>query len=156
MGIILSCFKGCGKTYFQNLYGKDVKTIDLGKEYDKESNYDDFADKVLSASNEYDIVFIESITPQRNALEERNIDYDVFYPSKERRGEFIENCVRKHEKPDIIRELDHNFDKMVDEIENSDAECCYKHKLSNFGSFIGNEPIIMQYVQSVKSEGAKK
>ena len=156
MGIILSTFKGCGKTYFQNMYGNKVKTVDIGKEYGEKSNYDDFADKILSVVNDYDIVFISATPSQMNALTERNVDFDVFYPSKERRKEFIENCVRKHERPNEIRALDQNFDKMIDEIESVEPECCYKHKLENFGEFIGNAPVIMQYVESLKNNNENK
>jgi hypothetical protein len=48
--------------------------------------------------------------------------------------------------------LDKNFDKWVQEIDDDEAPNCYKHKLSNMGEFIGNSPIIMQYIDSLKNQ----
>ena len=42
-----------------------------------------------------------------------------------------------------------NFEKWVDEIDDDESPNCYKHKLNNQGEFIGNEPAIMQYINSV-------
>lgn len=153
MGIVLSSFPGCGKEYFRNTYGSKVKTIDLTEEYGEDSDYGDFANRVLSVVDQYDIVFVGATASVINALNERGVDYDVFYPSTGRRKEFLENWVRKHEKPDTIRKHDQSFDKMVSFIDDIEAPTCYKHKLEGFGEFIGNSPIIMQYVTSIQEKG---
>ena len=147
MGIIISSFIGCGKTFLTNTYGDKVKILNANS-IDTES----IVDEVMGNVDNYDIVFIPSSQNVRNLFNEQNIDYDVFYPSKERRGEFIENQVRKRVNPQHIRELDKNFEKWVDEIEDDESPNCYKHKLSNIGEFIGNSPIIMQYVNSIRNE----
>ena len=45
----------------------------------------------------------------------------MFYPSAERRGEFIENQVRKRSNPKDIRELDKNFEEWVNDIDNDES-----------------------------------
>ena len=85
----------------------------------------------------------------RDGFNDNGVDYDIFYPSADRRKEFIENQVRKRTKPNIIRTLDKNFEKWVDEIDDDESPNCYKHKLNNQGEFIGSEPAIMQYINSV-------
>ena len=40
----------------------------------------------------------------------------------------------------------------MQEIDNDEAPNCYKHKLSNMGEFIGNSPIIMQYIDSLRNQ----
>lgn len=160
MGIIISSFIGCGKEYFKNTYGDKVKIFDAVEkipltDVDGKTNadlLDGYVNSVMNVVDENDIVFIESSRTVREAFNERNIDYDVFYPAKERRGEFIENQVRKRIKPNIIRDLDKNFEKWIDDIENDESTNSYKHKLSNQGEFIGNSPIIMQYINSLKHE----
>ena len=158
MGIIISCFVGCGREYFKNTYGNKIKIFDAIDEVpltdvDGKTNSDlieGYINKVMDVVDDNDIVFIGSSKTVRNAFNERNIDYDIFYPSEERRGEFIENQVRKRTAPKVVQTLDSNFDKWVKEIDNDDSENCYKHKLVNKGEFIGNTPIIMQYIDSIK------
>lgn len=146
MGIILSSFVGCGKTFLKNTHGDKVKIFDAVN-----LNEENIVDEVMSVVDENDIVFIPSSKNIRNLFNEKRIDYDVFYPSNGRRGEFIENQVRKRTSPKEIRDLDLNFEKWVKEIDDDDSENCYKHKLSNFGEFVGNSPIIMQYIDSLKN-----
>ncbi len=158
MGIIVSSFIGCGREYFKNTYGDKIKIFDAIDEVpitdaDGKINadlLDGYINKVMSVVDDNNIVFIESSKEVREAFNERNVDYDVFYPSVDRRGEFIENQVRKRTAPKVIQTLDSNFDKWVKEIDNDDSENCYKHKLVNKGEFIGNTPIIMQYIYSIK------
>lgn len=145
MGIIISSFTGCGKSFLNNTYGDKVKIFDASS-----VNLDSIVNEVMDMIDDYDIVFIPASEDIRGLFNEQNIDYDVFYPSKERRGEFIENQVRKRAKPNVIRDLDKNFEKWVQEIDDDESPNCYKHKLSNMGEFIGNSPIIMQYIDSIK------
>ena len=147
MGIIISSFIGCGKTFLTNTYGNKVKILDANS-----IDTGSIINEVMNNVDNYDIVFIPSSQNIRNLFNEQNIDYDVFYPSKERRGEFIESQVRKRANPQDIRELDKNFEKWVEEIDNDESPSCYKHKLSNIGEFIGNSPIIMQYIDSIRNE----
>lgn len=150
MGIIISSFPGCGKTYLTNSLKDKVKIMDATN-IDNES----VVDEVMGNVDKYDVVFVGSSEDIRGLFDERKIDYDVFYPSSNRRGEFIENQVRKRSNPATIRELDKDFEKLVQQIDDSEAENCYKHKLSNFGEFIGNDPSIMQYINSCSSKKDK-
>ena len=157
MGIIISCFTGCGREFLKNTHGDKVKIFDAVAEMpltdvDGKVNGDlleSYFNKVMSVVDENDIVFVDASTAVRDKLNENNVDYDVFYPSFERRGEFIENQVRKRTNPKIIRSLDKDFEKWVKEIDDDESPNCYKHKLNNQGEFIGNAPIIMQYINSL-------
>ena len=160
MGIILSSFRGCGREFLKNTHGDKVKIYDAisdipAADIEGKTNQDlleEYYNKVMDNVDSYDIVFIDSSASIRATFNEHGVDYDVFYPSKERRGEFIENQVRKRARPEVIRSLDKNFEKLVQEIDDDEAPNCYKHKLSNMGEFIGNSPIIMQYIDSLRNQ----
>jgi len=156
MGIIISSFTGCGREFLKNTYGDKVKIFDSVEEIPMEEIDDEslesLVSKVMSVVDENDIVFIDSSKKIRDAFNSKSIDYDVFYPSETRRGEFIENQVRKRANPKNIQKLDRYFDKWVKEIDDDESQNCYKHKLSTFGEFIGNSPIIMQYINSLNNE----
>lgn len=157
MGIIVSSFIGCGREFFKNTFGNKVKIFDAVAEIpltdiDGKTNADlieGYVNKVMSVVDENDIVFVDSSSAIRNALNDRGIDYDLFYPSENRRGEFIENQVKKRAAPKDIQSLDRNFVKWIEEIDNDESENCYKHKLNNRDEFIGNSQIIINYINSL-------
>jgi len=160
MGIIISSFPGCGKRYLMNTHGNKARIVDSAQDFidagepttDEHSyDYDLFVDVVMKEIDKYDIIFIPSGKEFLDAFNNRNIDYDIFYPSKERRGEFIENMVRKRTSSKVIMELDREFNKMVDRIDAIEASNCYKHKMSEPGHFIGNDNAIMGYLNSLKN-----
>lgn len=151
MGIILASFRGCGKTYLTNSQSDKVKVFDA-TEFDSEVSDNERVDDILNHTIDTDIVFVGVDDQTLDALDSRNVDYDVFYPSKERRGEFIENQVIKRSNPKIIQELDRYFDKWVDAIDEREAPNCFKHKMVNKGEFIGNSPIINTYISSLKND----
>lgn len=148
---------GCGREYFKNIYGNKVKIFDAIEQIpltdvDGKTNkdlLDGYVNGVLNVVDDYDIIFIGASEDIRNAFNERNVDYDLFYPAASRRGEFIENQVIKRTKPKEIQTLDKNFEKWVSDIDDDDSSNCYKHKLNDKGEFIGNVPIIMQYINSL-------
>lgn len=144
MGIILSSFVGCGKTFFTNQYGDRIKIEDVS-----DKKLEEIVDYVTEIIDDRDIVFIPSSLSVRELFEKREIDYDVFYPSKERRLEFIENLVRKRVKSDEIREFDVNFERFINEIDGDRSKNCYKHKLSNANEFIGNSIVILEYLNKI-------
>lgn len=145
MAIIVSSFKGSGCDYFTADNKDKVKVLDKrGQIGDNE------IDEIMNVIGEYDIIFVDSNSNTRRLLEERNIDFDVFYPSKGRRREYIENQVKKHAPSKEIQELDRYFDERVDEIDSDESENCHKHKMEEYGHFLGNDAIIMQYIKSLK------
>jgi hypothetical protein len=151
MGIIVSTFPGIGKTYFSNLYGDKIKIADF-------SSYNDFetlSERIIGVVDNNDVVFVGHDNSFRNALDERNLDYDIFYPSKDRRKEFLENMVRKRALRNDIMMLDREFDKIVDRIDAIESDNCYKHKMEELGHFIGNDAAIMQYINNVEQNSKK-
>lgn len=159
MGIIISSFPGCGKTYLMHTHGDKAKMFNanvlLEKDQNDEYSYDDFVDNVMDVVDDYDIVFISTNENVLQIFNERKIDYDIFYPAKDRRKEFLENMVRKRALRNDIMTLDRDFDKWVDRIDDIESENCYKHKLEHLGEFIGNDPAIMQYINSVEENNKK-
>jgi hypothetical protein len=144
MGIIISGFKGCGRTFFTNLNKDKVRIFEKRGELTN-----DTIEEINNTINDYDVVFVDSDAKSRELLEEHNLDYDIFYPSKERRLEFLENEVKKRTNSKDIQELDRFFNKWIDEIDGDDSENCHKHKLVENGHFIGNDEMIIRYLDAI-------
>lgn len=150
MGIILSAFIGIGKEEIISTYGSNIKILDL----DNKSMIDEvppgnFVDDISSKVGDYDIVFIPTTKLIREELERRNIDYDLYYPSKERRQELILKFVGSRMPFTDIATFDTNYNKYIDEIDSDESPNCYKHKLSEGGQFLWNDQVIIRYIQSV-------
>lgn len=150
MGIILSAFIGIGKEEIISTYGSNIKILDL----DNKSMIDEvppgnFVDDISSQVGDYDIVFIPTVKFIREELERRNIDYDLYYPSKERRQELILKFVGSRMSFTDIATFDTNYNKYIDEIDSDESPNCYKHKLSENGHFLWNDQVIIRYIQSV-------
>ena len=159
MGILISSFPGCGKSYLMNTHGNKAKMLDaltlLGEGQEGDYDYNLWVDNIIDVVDDYDIVFVPVAERLLEALNNRNIDYDIFYPSKDRRKEFLENMVRKRALRNDIMTLDRDFDKIVDRIDAIESENCYKHKLEELGHFIGNDAAIMQYINNVDENNKK-
>lgn len=145
MGIVIVSTLGCGKTYLKNIVKDKVKTQDF--EFSEGTSIDD----AIELIDENDITFVPYSKDNVNMLEESSIDYDLFYPSKERRIEFITNAVGKRMKGKEISVLDKSFDSTIDEIESLELEHGYLHKLNNQGEFLGNYPQLIGYLSNLKS-----
>lgn len=145
MGIVIVSTLGCGKTYLKNIVKDKVKAQDF--EFSEGTSIDD----AIELIDENNITFVPYSKDNVNMLEESSIDYDLFYPSKERRIEFITNAVGKRMKGKDISVLDKSFDSTIDEIESLELEHGYLHKLNNQGEFLGNYPQLIGYLSNLKS-----
>ena len=151
MGIIVSSTLGCGKDELINEYSDKIKIDDISSiEID-----DEFINKVNDLSSDSDILFVGSSKDVIDKLIESKIDFDLFYPSKERRMEFIENQVKIRAPFDIIRNLDMNFAKNINRIDSIEGDNVYKHKMSNKGEYIYNSNKILKYIENIISSGDK-
>lgn len=146
MGIILSCFTGIGASYLINTCQDAVKILDV-RDVDTNELYQTISDNI----EKYDIIITKSTLEVIRVLDANMLNYDLFYPSKERKQEFIINMVRKHVPSSQIREIDMQFDSMVDSLDNIESNNAYKHKLNLQGMFLGNDIALRGYINSVSS-----
>ena len=155
--IIVSAFPGMGKSYAYNLLKNDIKVLDSdSSKFDKDNFPWNYIEHIKDNIDNCDIIFVSSHKEVRDALNNEGIDFDLFYPSKERRNEFLQNYVSRHSPRDLIMKIDNNWSKWIDEIENENNPHCHLHCLSEQGQFIGNNPMIMQFVAQVKKDSDKK
>ena len=85
MGILISSFPGCGKSYLMNTHGNKAKMFDgltmMGEGQEGDYDYNIWVDNIIDVVDDYDIVFVPVAEGLLEALNNRNIDYDIFYPS---------------------------------------------------------------------------
>lgn len=149
MGIIVSSFPGCGRSFADNQFNGRLKIINMKVSDFEDDNFpNNYVDFIVSNIDEYDIIFITSNNIVLNELENREIHYDLFYPEDTRRTEFIENFISKHLSMDEIRVVDIKWFEWLTLIKNNDSPFCHKHVLGK-GQFIANNNNILQYVNSV-------
>ena len=155
--ILVSAFPGMGKTYAFNILRKKIKVLDSdSSKFDKNNFPKNYIEHIKEKITDNDIIFISSHKEVRDALEMENIDFDLFYPSKDRRNEFLENYVARRSPRELIMKIDENWEKWIDEIEDNDNKNCHIHCLERRGEFIGNNPMIMAYVNQILEERGNK
>lgn len=156
--VLISAFPGMGKTYAYKLFENDIKVLDLdSSQFDKYNFPGNYVRTIMENISSYDLIFISSHKEVRDMLDIEGIHFDLFYPDKERKNEFIENYVIRHSKAEFIKNIDANWNTWIDEIENENNEHCHLHCLKHKGEFVGNNNMILQYVEQVKNnEQVKK
>ena len=145
MGIIVSSMNGCGRTWLKSEYKQKAKFLDMSSEpLDSSEKLDGVIEQVGS----YDIVFVDASQETINTLCDNNVDFDLFYPSRDRNNEIVESLVVKRWKSADIQKFDNKFNDAIDYIESIDDEHCFKHELKK-GQFIGNNVAIINYLNSL-------
>ena len=153
LAIIISAFPGCGKTTLftevKKNYGSKVLISDSdSSKFDKSDFPKNYVDWISDNVNNFDIILVSSHKEVRDELESRKINFDIYYPSKKRRTEFILNYVRRGNDFSFIQKIDSNFEKWIDEIENDDSEFIHKHVLEG-DMFLGNDNLLNNYISSI-------
>ena len=157
MGIIVSTLVGCGKDELISQYQGKAKFNDLTYEsLLKEIPPKQFVDDIMNSVDENDVTFIPSESYILEELERRNIDYDIFYPSKERRQEIIIKLVGGKTPFPTIAKIDNNFNKWIDEIDAKESPNCFKHKMEKKDEFLYNSSIIIDFLKTVGNEHSTK
>ena len=156
MGIIVSAFPGCGKTtMFNELNGK-IKIMDSdSSKFDKTDFPRNYIEHIKENIDNVDIMFISSHDTVRSALEMEGIDFDLFYPSIDRKLEFLENYVKRKSDREFIMKIDANWKEWIKEIENNSQKHCHIHKL-NRGEFLLNNDMLNRYIQMLTNNAEEK
>lgn len=146
MGIIISSFRGCGKQYLIDEVGSNLKIADIGPFFNS-MDASEYVDKVVTAVNMYDIVFMSYTFDVRSELNSRKIHFDFFFPSIDRRPEFIEDLVRDGVPMPVIGDIDRSFESIIESFKESELEYEHKHEMSGKGHYLLNDELIQRYIQ---------
>ena len=157
---VISAFPGCGKTvaFFDLKDTIKVKDSDSST-FDKSEFPENYIASIKEDIGNYDIIFVSSHKEVRDKLEEEKIPYILFFPSESRRGEFLENYIRRKSPPKLIQKIDNNFNKWIDEIKREESEISTRIMLGEKGQFITNEQHFVDLVNHIlnkKKEEQKK
>lgn len=147
--ILISAFPGLGKTYLYQQYKDRLKILDLNTgRFEGDDFPGNYIAEVEKRLNDYDLILLSSDRNVRYALNDAGLDFDLFYPSKDRKNELIEIYVTNRKSRDFIMNLDHNFYDLIDEIEDEDLEHCFKHKIDKPHRFIAQFDLLNNFLKS--------
>lgn len=147
--ILISAFPGLGKTYLYQQYRDRLKILDLNTgRFEGDDFPGNYIAEVEKRLNDYDLILLSSDRNVRYALNDAGLDFDLFYPSKNRKNELIEIYVTNRKSRDFIMNLDHNFYNLIDEIEDEELEHCFKHKIDKPHRFIAQYDLLFNFLKS--------
>ena len=146
MGIILSVFEGLKVDPLKN----SCQVSDLRNNNSFNNSSDESKiELIMELVNSGDIVIVNTDTSIRKLLDGNELDFDIFYPSENRKIEIINNLVVERIKPDYIKKVDLNFIKRLKAIENSNFAHEYKHLLSSANEYVYNNSLVNSYISSI-------
>lgn len=155
--ILISAFPGLGKTYLYQHYKDRLKILDLNTgRFEGDDFPGNYIAEIEKRLNDYDLILLSSDRNVRYALNDAGLDFDLFFPSKERKNELIEIYVTNRKSRDFIMNLDHNFYDIIDEIEVEDLKHCFKHKLDKPHSFIAQYDLLNNFLNSTAEMNGNK
>ena len=135
---VISAFPGCGKTTtYLNLKEK-IKILDSDSSlFDKAYFPTNYIEHIKENIGKVDIIFVSSHKVVRDALNNNNINYTIYYPSKERKKEMMDLYKQRGNNEKFLKFLNDNFESFIDDIDNDNIK--NKIKLKNEGDFILND-----------------
>lgn len=154
---IISAFPGCGKTVATRMFGDQIDIIDSdSSSFPKDKFPKNYIDEIENRIGTCDVLFISSHKHVRDELDKRKIRYTLYYPSENRRNEFLENYVKRRSKPELIKKIDENFNAWIREIDDMESDYCQRIKLGEIEQFIGNEQHFRNLIERIVSERTEK
>lgn len=130
--VIISGFPGTGKSWlFNNLKDKNILDSDSSNFswVSKGVRNNDFPNNYITHIKENmfnaDIICISSHDLVREELKTQNINYTIFYPSKECKEIYIQRYINRGNDEAFIEMMKNNFDKFIDQIDKDE----FPHKI---------------------------
>ena len=156
---IICAFPGCGKTTAYESIKHRIKCIDSdsSKFHGEGMTFpDDYIAHIKENIGKVEIIFASSHKEVRDALAKEKIPFILYFPTKNRRIEFVTNIVARGSKRDLVQKIDKNFDEWVDSIENDDNQYMQGVRLPEAGQFLGNEQGFVDLLNYILDTREKK
>lgn len=148
--IIISAFPGCGKTTATRKLKEQLTLIDSDSStFDKMYFPSNYIEHIKSQMGKQEIIFVSSHETVRRALEAEGIEYFLFYPSLNRKEEFLDLYYNRGNNETFINVLDKNFENFIGSCENANTP--HKIILKKEGEFLLNNLTFMKLIENIKN-----
>ena len=133
MGRIVYAFPATGKTYLCRKNGNCIELssekyhwLDIDMKEKNKGHYNilnlewpnNYLEAIKKAQKEYNFVFITHSGSE--LCKKNNIHYDLIYPTKECKKEYIERMQKRDNNKDFIKNMTDNFDAYISELDEDD------------------------------------
>ena len=108
--ILISGFPGTGKTYFFNNTDLDVLDSDSST-FDKKDFPANYIKHIKENMGKVDIILISSHEDVRYELEQSKLGYNLVYPDKELKDEYIQRYKERGNEDAFVKLLEDNWDE---------------------------------------------
>jgi len=132
--ILISAFPGTGKTYFYNSTALDVLDSDSST-FDKKDFPANYIKHIKENIGEVDMILISSHENVRYELEQSGLGYNLVYPAKELKDEYIQRYKERGNEDTFVKLLEDNWDEWQDVIE---LESGCRHIVLQSGEYLAD------------------
>lgn len=119
--VVISAFPGMGKS---TTYNKSLDIAELtiwdsdSSKFDKSEFPQNYIEHIKNGiEQKVDIIFVSSHEEVRKAMIDAGIKFIVYYPSKERKNEFIQNYKNRGNSENFIKVLESKWDEWIDALD---------------------------------------
>lgn len=142
--LIVSAFPATGKSYFytnskyhtcldsDSSHFSWVKDDNGNNTKERHPNFpQNYIEHIQENIGKVDIIFISSHKQVRDALHENGIKFNLVYPSRELKDEYIERFKNRGNDENFINFISNNWDNFIDEMEAEETLSFMKYKLES-------------------------
>jgi len=135
---VISAFPGTGKTElcrFMSINYPDFKILDSdSSKFDKANFPANYIQHIKDNMEEASIILVSSHEAVRTALVENNIDFELIYPNKELKEEYLQRYHDRGNEESFIKLLSKNWDAWIDSCH--EQKNCNGLILSGIGNYL--------------------
>jgi len=132
---VISAFPACGKTYFyknkqddfEGILDSDSSDFSWVKDEDgknTEERNPDFPNNYIQHIKEnigkVEIIFVSSHKVVRDALKENDIDYNLIYPRKDQKEDWMRRFINRGNNENFVNFISKNWDSFIDDMDEDD------------------------------------
>lgn len=127
---MVAAMPGVGKTYLFNrpeykglkMTDSDSSKFSWDKNGERSKEFpENYIKHIKSCIQEgYDLILVSSHKIVRDAMLEEGIDFNLVYPSKDQKDEYIKRFIERGSPESFVKLVGDNWNSWIDEIENDD------------------------------------
>lgn len=147
--VIISGFPGIGKSTLLELR-KDLQIADsdsskFSHTYDENGNKIvnpdfpmNYMSHIKSLIGKVDIILVSTHEEIRNALVQEEIPFNIIYPSKKLKAEYVGRYYLRKSPETLINKIADSFYEWIDDIDEMTEETVHKFKIGEYGAYLSD------------------
>ena len=116
---VISAFPACGKTFFYKNKQDDFEGI-LDSDLSDFDKLNDYIQHIKDNIGKVEVILVSAHKVVRDALKENDIDYNLIYPRKDQKEDWMRRFVNRGNNENFVNFISKNWDSFIDDMDKDD------------------------------------